>query len=137
MEAFIAILRTLAENSWRAGLPLLLFGALVLLLDHYHFPTIADAEAVLSNLATLTREQLAYLLGVLSSPQRRFEVSQLSDMYALISKRVLLPVGMGEHMSFICELHPAVLAQRDQLLPALKATLESGDPNVVLIRQDR
>ncbi len=38
MEAFIAILRTLAENGWRAGLPLLLFGAAVLVADRFGFP---------------------------------------------------------------------------------------------------
>jgi hypothetical protein len=96
----------------------------------------AEAEDVLSNLQTLTREQLGFIYSILSGPVRRFDVEVYSVANDLIPKRVLVIVGSGGRNGVICELHPALLAEQDRLLPALKAMLESGDPNVVLSRRD-
>jgi hypothetical protein len=175
MEAFIAILRSLAGNGWRAGLPLLFFGgsgasrrsrrvsqpggvSRLARTLHARRPRRSrdsrhvnrdqpgrrdrplaqtknqrrdEAKAVLSNLETLRGQEITFLFAVLSSPQQRFEIYQGSEESALLTKKIIVAKDFGHH-KFICELHPAVLAHRDRLLPVLKAIIESGDPHASL-----
>jgi len=73
----------------------------------------------LQNIQTLPKDQLSYLCSKLESPAR-FEVPDEHGLLVdMIRKKVLVTVGDSES-GYICELHPAILAERRGLLPALK-----------------
>lgn len=86
--------------------------------------TIADQEAaeVMSNLSTLARPQLEILRTFLAEGAPRFEVHILNDGWPLLERGILIAT---QHFgtSAICQLHPAIAAQRKPLLDRLNDLL--------------
>ena len=45
----------------------------------------------------------------------------------LLKKNIFVAVGVVPRVAFVCEVHPAVLAERTRLLPALREAAESAN----------
>lgn len=82
-----------------------------------------EAENARENLQTLDRDELEYLYRVLAQGTRRFDVHRVSPGPMLISKDIFREIAQpGPHL-WTCELHPALAAQRAQLMAALTERL--------------
>jgi hypothetical protein len=79
-----------------------------------------DNKNVLLNLQTLDPDEVISLLEALSRPQQqRFGVENYTPAFGLVGKGVLRVVRQTSSRSFICELHPAIVRDREQILQAI------------------
>jgi hypothetical protein len=86
-----------------------------------------EDASVLANIQTLSKQELAILYAALTVPQRRYEVDPGTVGDQLLKKNIFVAVGVVPRVAFICEVHPAVLAERTRLLPALREAAESAN----------
>lgn len=76
------------------------------------------------NISTLRPEQAGILLELLRDPRQRFEIPFNSGAYALIERHILVTKQSLSHSnSYLCELHPTVVARRDMLIEGLTRDL--------------
>ena len=76
-----------------------------------------EDASVLANIQTLSKQKLAILYVALTVPQRRYEVDPGTIGDQLLKKNIFVAVGVVPRVAFVCEVHPAVLAERTRLLP--------------------
>jgi hypothetical protein len=75
-----------------------------------------EHQEALKNLSTLDPQELRVLVELLKSGPLRLEVHSLSAAYPLLEKGILRGVqNLGTR--WICELHPAIVAHRETLVP--------------------
>jgi hypothetical protein len=86
-----------------------------------------EDASVLANIQTLSKQELAILYVALTVPQRRYEVDPGTIGDQLLKKNIFVAVGVVPRVAFVCEVHPAVLAERTRLLPALREAAESAN----------
>src|SRR5262245_12812467 len=84
-----------------------------------------DHDDAIKNLSTLSPEELRAFVVLLRSCSPRFEVHMLSRAYPLLEKGILKVVRNLDGLKWLCEFHPAIVANRDNLLPGAEAALEN------------
>src|SRR5262249_34383918 len=82
-----------------------------------------ESNDALENIQTLPKDQLLLLYSVLDRPRRFDGRHENYLLVELVRKKVLVTVGKGMN-SWLCEVHPAILAERQRLLPVLRQACE-------------
>jgi hypothetical protein len=90
-------------------------------------------ESALANIETLRRLELEDLYSVMTAFRHRFDVQHGSVGYELARKGIYVMRGLPGR-TIVCELNPAILRERENLLPALKRVVESGRPYATVRR---
>jgi hypothetical protein len=129
-----ALLKFTVDNGWRLGLATLSVGTTLRMRDGSGVEARGEdtAEAredalVLANIPTLSKQELAILYAALTVSQHRYEVDTGTVGDHLLKKNIFVAIGViPSRVAFICEVHPAVLAERTRLLPALREAAESA-----------
>lgn len=75
-----------------------------------------EEQESLKNLETLTPSENGCLVELLRSGRNRVEVRDSSIAYGLVSKKILRTLARTSDDKWICEIRPAVLAEKDKLL---------------------
>jgi hypothetical protein len=88
----------------------------------------AENRQVVANLGALTIENAEALERLLSSSADRFQVDILSDTYQLKQLGLLTTVRRMGGTSWVCELHPALAAQRENLTRHFREQLKKRYP---------
>jgi hypothetical protein len=83
-----------------------------------------SADDAIRNLSSLLPDELRVFHELLIGAPPRFEVHRLSAAHPLIDKGVLVPVRKLSGSNWICEIHPAILAMKQQILPPLEKALK-------------
>ena len=89
----------------------------------------AEAQA-LRNLQTLSVQEQISLLGLLKSSNERYEVHSTSDGYRLMTKGILVEVQQVGGMTYLCEIHPAILKIKERLIGELSGSLQRYYPTI-------
>lgn len=84
-----------------------------------------DAQTALLNMHTLGQEEIEYLLELLKQPLPRIEVHNGSNIANWIPKGILKPIGIAGPYSYVCEIHPAILKERAQIISDIEEGLRS------------
>jgi hypothetical protein len=83
-----------------------------------------EARAVRANLAAMTRDDAIELEYILSSGAPRFQVHIYEPRHRLLELGLVKPVRFIQH-GYICELHPTLAAEADNLRRHLREQLQS------------
>jgi hypothetical protein len=82
----------------------------------------AENTSVLANVQTLSQPELVFLRAGL---ERRFELEDTGLINSLIRKRIFVFITDIGRNRVVCEVHGALAADREELLPALRIAAES------------
>jgi hypothetical protein len=74
----------------------------------------ADARSVLQNLSAMSIDDAAELYRILCSDAPRFQIATYAPAHRLLELRLIRAVTMID-LGFVCELHPAIAARKDEL----------------------
>ncbi len=89
----------------------------------------------LENIQTLDKDRLLLLYGALAGSQQRFDVShEIREGLDLVRKNIFVTVGES-WTCWTCEVHPAILAERQRLLPVLKQACDTPGRFPIVRRQ--
>jgi hypothetical protein len=84
-----------------------------------------ESREVLEAIQVMSKGEIQFLYAALSGPRSRFVLHTDHVYLGLIDKKIVVIVGDASEYEWICTVHPAVLAEKYQLLPALKVASES------------
>jgi hypothetical protein len=82
-----------------------------------------EAREALANIGALNSHELGILLELLTRAPQRFEVHIVSEAWAMIDKGVLVRIRHGAGVSCICEVHPAIVQHREDVVAQLRKVL--------------